>query len=115
MTKSNLQREVLILLTGHHPKQWGDRKSYRTESRRQELMQRPCGDAAYWLGPHGLLNRLSYRTQKQNPSDSIIPRRHGLSHINHELRKCLTAGSYRGIFLTEAPSALLTPAFVKMK
>ena len=32
-----------------------DRNSNRAGSWREELMQRLCGGAAYWLSPHGLL------------------------------------------------------------
>jgi hypothetical protein len=30
-------------------------------------MHRPCGNAAYWLAPHGLLSLLSYTTQDHPP------------------------------------------------
>jgi hypothetical protein len=33
-----------------------DRYSHRAGNRRQELMQRPWRDAAYWLASHGLLS-----------------------------------------------------------
>ena len=37
--------------------------STRAGTWRQELMQRPWKDAAYWLAHHGLFSLLSYRTQ----------------------------------------------------
>jgi len=46
-----------------------DRNSHRAGTWRQELMQRPCRDAAYWLAPHGLLSLLSCRTQDHQPRD----------------------------------------------
>jgi hypothetical protein len=44
-----------------------DRNSNRAGTWRQELMQRPWRDAAYWLASHGLLSLLSYRTQGHQP------------------------------------------------
>jgi hypothetical protein len=42
-----------------------DRNLNRAGTWRQELMQKPWRDAAYWLTLYGLLNLLSYRTQDQ--------------------------------------------------
>lgn len=36
---------------------------------RQELLQKPWTDDAYWHAPHVLLNLLSYRTQEYQPRD----------------------------------------------
>ena len=36
---------------------------------KQELMQRPWRDVAYWLASSGLLSLLSYRTQDYHPRD----------------------------------------------
>jgi hypothetical protein len=41
-------------------------KSSKGRIWRQELMQRPWRDTAYWLAPHGLLSLLSYKTQDHN-------------------------------------------------
>ena len=46
--------------------------SHRVETRRQELMQKPWRDAAYWLASPGLLRLLSYRTQELQPRDGTI-------------------------------------------
>ena len=48
------------------------RNSSRVGTWRQELMQRPWRDAAYWLAHHGLLSQLSYRTQIHQPRDETI-------------------------------------------
>lgn len=44
-----------------------DRHSSRVRIWRQELIQRPWRDVSYWLGSHGLLSLLSYRTQDTSP------------------------------------------------
>jgi hypothetical protein len=44
-----------------------------TQGRKQELMQRPWRDAAYWIASPGLLRLLSYRTQDHQPM-------HGTTH-----------------------------------
>jgi hypothetical protein len=49
-----------------------DRNSNRTESRRQELMQRPWRGAVHWLAPHGLLSLLSNRTHDHQPHHLLI-------------------------------------------
>jgi hypothetical protein len=46
-----------------------DRNSSRAETWRQELMQRPWRDAAYWIASAGLLSLLSYITQHYQPRD----------------------------------------------
>jgi hypothetical protein len=74
----------------------------------QELMQRPWRDVPFWLASPGLLSLLSYRTQDYQPRDG--PTHKGPSHLDHKLRKCLTAGSHGGISSTEAPFSVVTPA-----
>ena len=44
-----------------------DRNSNKAGTWRQELMERPWRNAAYWLAPHGLLSLLSYSTQDHQP------------------------------------------------
>ena len=44
-----------------------DRNTTRAGSWRQELMQTPWREAAYWFASHGLLSQLSYRTQNTSP------------------------------------------------
>jgi hypothetical protein len=55
-----------------------DRNSYRAGSWRQELLQRPWRDAAYWLASLGLLSLLSYRSQYYQPRDGTT--HNGPSH-----------------------------------
>jgi hypothetical protein len=55
-----------------------DWNSSRTGTWRQELMQRPWRDAAYWLASPGLLSLLSYTTQNYQPRDGTA--HSGLSH-----------------------------------
>jgi hypothetical protein len=69
---SNPGREGLIwLMLPHHCAYEGslDRNSSQAGTWRQELMQMPWRDAAYWLAPHGLLRLLSYRTQDHQAKD----------------------------------------------
>ena len=40
---------------------------------RQELMQRPWRNAAYWFVPYGFLNLLSYTPQGHLPNAGIAP------------------------------------------
>jgi hypothetical protein len=58
------------------PKGSQDRSSQRAGTWRQELMQRPWRDAAYWLVSSGLLSLLSYRIQDYQPRDG--PTHNGL-------------------------------------
>jgi hypothetical protein len=44
-----------------------DWSSSRAGNWKQELMQRSCRDAAYWLISHGSLSLLSYRTRDYRP------------------------------------------------
>jgi hypothetical protein len=46
-----------------------DRNSHRVGTWRQELIQRPWRDVAYWLASPGLLSLLYYRTENQQPRD----------------------------------------------
>jgi hypothetical protein len=75
--------------------------------RKQELMQRPWRDVPYWLASPGLLSLFSYRTQDYQPRDG--PTHKGTSSLDHQLRKCLIAGSRGGISPTEAPFFVITP------
>jgi len=71
MTKKKVGKErvysaytsTLLLIT----KGSQERNSHRAGTWRQELMQRPWRDIAYWLASPGLLNLLSYRTQDHQP------------------------------------------------
>jgi hypothetical protein len=56
-----------------------DRNSSMAGTWRQELMQRPRRDAAYWLAHHDLLSLLSYRTQDHQPR-SGTPTMHWAPH-----------------------------------
>ena len=86
-----------------------DKNSNRSETWRQELMQKPWRCAAYWLVSHGLLSLLSCRTQDHQPRMApptvgcVLPR---------QLRKYLTGGAYEGIFSSEVPSFQITLACV---
>lgn len=55
------------------------RDSGRTRTWRQELIQSPQTDVAYWLAPHGLPSRHSYRTQGHQPKNVLIEV--GLRHL----------------------------------
>lgn len=44
-----------------------DRNFNRAVQRREELMQKPWSDAAYWIAHYGLLNLLSYKAQNYQP------------------------------------------------
>jgi hypothetical protein len=91
-----------------------DRNSLMAETWRQELMQRPWRGAAYWIASPGLISLFSCRTQDYHPRDNtthngLVP---PLLIINGEI--CLTVGSHGGIFSTEAPFLVITPACVKL-
>jgi hypothetical protein len=63
--QSNLGRKVYLAYTSTSQlimEGSQDRNTKSIEIWRQELMQRPLGNAAYWLVPYGLLNLISYRT-----------------------------------------------------
>jgi hypothetical protein len=62
--------------------------------RKQELMQRPWRDVSYWLASPGLLNLLSSRTQDYQPRDGTTHNRP--SPLDHQPKKCPTAGSHEG-------------------
>jgi hypothetical protein len=81
---------------------------------RQELMQRPWRDTAYWLSHHSLLSLLSYRIQGHLP-------RNGTTHIGQDPPPSIT--NYEnspqpylmgGICPIEAPSSLMTLACVEL-
>ena len=55
-----------------------DWNSHRVGTWRQELMQRPWMDAAYWMASLGLFSLLSYRTQDYQPRDNTTHK--GPSH-----------------------------------
>jgi hypothetical protein len=80
--------------------------------REQELMQRPWRDVTYWLASPGLLSFLSYRTQDYQPRDCTT--HNGSSPLDHQLRKCLAAGSHGGTSPNEAPFSMITPTCVKL-
>jgi hypothetical protein len=76
MTKKQVEEErvysaytsiLLFIIKGSQ-----DRNSHRAGTWRQELMQRPWRDTAYWLASPGLLSLLSYRTQDCQPRDGTI-------------------------------------------
>lgn len=50
---------------------------------RQEMMQKPWRDAAYWLAPCALLSLLSYTTQNQQPRDGTTYHGAAPFPINH--------------------------------
>ena len=91
-----------------------DRNSNRAGTWRQELMQRPWRDTAYWLSHHSLLSLLSYRIQGHLP-------RNGTTHIGQDPPPSIT--NYEnspqpylmgGICPIEAPSSLMTLACVEL-
>ena len=49
-----------------------DRNLNRARTWRQELMQKPWRNDAYWLASLGLLSLFSYRTQDHWPRDGTI-------------------------------------------
>jgi hypothetical protein len=66
--KKQVGRKGIFLLSYHIINEGSQERNLSwTETWKQELMQRPCGDAAYWLTPHGLLSLLSNRTQDHQP------------------------------------------------
>jgi hypothetical protein len=56
-----------------------DRNSHRVGTWRQEWMQKPWGNSAYWLASPGLLSLLSYRTQDDQLRDGTT--HNGPSHL----------------------------------
>jgi hypothetical protein len=81
-------------------------------------MQKPWRGAVYWLAPHGLLRLLSYRTQNHQPRGGTTHKGLGPppSTTNEEgaLQTCSQPGSYGGIFSIDAPSSLMTVAYVEL-
>ena len=61
-------------------------------------MQRPWRNAACYLGPHGLLSLLSYRTQDHQPRDGTTHDALGLPHrlVN---KKTLSRIAYSPVLL----------------
>jgi hypothetical protein len=53
------------------------------EPGRQQLLQSPWRDAAYWLAPHDLLSLLSYTTQDFQPRNGDTHNEQHQSRINH--------------------------------
>jgi hypothetical protein len=101
----------------HHQRKSG--QSSRVDTWKQELIQMPWRGAAYWLAFHGLLSLLSCRTEDLESRDGttysrLLSHLHSRPHFDHQLRKCLTAGSHGGISSMEAPSSLMTLACVKL-
>jgi hypothetical protein len=50
-------------------KEGQDRNSHRAGTWRQELMQKPWREAAYWIASPALLSLLAYRAQDYQPRD----------------------------------------------
>jgi hypothetical protein len=75
-------------------------------------MQRPWRDVTYWLASPGLLSLLFYRTQDYQLRDGTTHNRPSL--LDHQPRKCPTAGSHGGISPTEVPFSMITPACVML-
>ena len=63
----NLHLTLLFITKGSQ-----DRNSHKAGTWRQEWMQKPWRNAAYWLAPHGLFSLLPYRTQDCWPRDDTI-------------------------------------------
>ena len=72
----------------------------------------PWRDVLHWLASPGLLSLLSYRTQDYQARDGTTHK--GPYLLDHQVRKCSTAGSHGGIFSPEAPFSLITPACAKL-
>jgi len=93
-SRSSVGRKGFIQLTLPHccssPKKSGPEFK---QVRKQELMQRPWRDVSYCHTSPGLRSLLSYRPQGYQPRDGITHHGLGPSHLDHWLRKCLTAGS----------------------
>jgi hypothetical protein len=68
-------------------------------------------EGCYLLASPGLLSLLPYRTQDYQPRDGTT--HNGLSCLDQQLRKCLTARSPGGISSREVPFSVITPACVK--
>jgi hypothetical protein len=86
-----------------------DRNSNKAGTWRQELIQRPRRDAAYWLAFSGLLSLLSYKTQERPTTQGGVgwgghSQWAVSSLIKHSLTKGATAGTYTGIFSIEVPT-----------
>ena len=77
-----------------------DRNSNRTGTWRQELMQKPWRDAAFWLAPHGLVSLLSYRTQAQGwHHPQWLQPFPFIANQEHALHACLQPNLWREAFL----------------
>jgi hypothetical protein len=63
---------------------------------------------------HWIAQLAFLQNPRLQPRDSDGTTHKGPSCLNHKLTKCLTAGSHGGIFSTEAPFSMITPACVKL-
>jgi hypothetical protein len=89
-----------------------DRNSPRAGTQRQELMQRPWREVTYCLASPDLLSFLSYRIQDYQPRDGTT--HNGPCPLDHQLRRCPTAGSHGGISPTETPFSVISSACDKL-
>jgi len=80
---------------------------------RQELMQRPRRDAAYWLASPGLLSLLSYRTQDHQPRDGTTHNGLGPPPLITNRANALQLGLMEA-FPQLRLFSLITPACVKL-
>jgi hypothetical protein len=106
MTKKQVGEERVYSSYTSHIVVHHQRKSGLERKQVRKLIQRPSRNVTYWLASLGLLSLLSYRTQDYQPRDGTAHK--GPFPLDHQLRKCLTAGSHGGISPTE------TPTFVKL-
>ena len=115
MGKSNLGRQGFISLTVSYDS--SSSKAVRAGTWKQELMQRPWREAAYWLAFHGLLSLLSNRTQGHQLRGSTtrkaqaLPQQTLIKKMTYRFAYSLILG---GIFLVEVPSSQMTLACVKL-
>jgi hypothetical protein len=89
---------------------------FRTTGSQDWNSRRP-GSRSWCRGQGGmlltsLLSLLSYRTQDYHPRDGTT--HNGPSPLDHQLRKCSTAGAHGGTSPAESPFSVITPAFVML-